>query len=306
LLVVIAIIGILIGLLLPAVQKVREAAARTKCTNNLKQIGLAVHNYHDVNSKFPYGQYGGFANNSSLPVPPAPSPHAAITWPIALLPFVEQGNAYTTIVAYFVANPGTASYSASTINQQPFAVYVCPSDPNAGIAHTGTNEGFQGSYVGCNGNTLYWNGSSLPQSGGLNDTGVILAGAQINISQIMDGTSNTLLASETMQWLQGDDRRGRLFNSYQGETFFSTLNTPNTSSQDFQYSCGSSLPTWMPCSPVSSSANSINSARSYHAGMGGVNAALCDGSVRFVTNSIDPIAWSAAGTRAMGETAQLP
>ena len=144
--------------------------------------------------------------------------------------FVEQTAAYSTIVNHFVANPGTASYSATTVNQGRFTVYMCPSDPNAGGTH-GTNEGFQGNYLGCNGNTLYWTGTApLVQAGGLNDNGVILAGAQIGLAQIADGTSNTLLASETIQWLQGDDRRGRLFNSYQGETFFSTLYTPNTSS----------------------------------------------------------------------------
>jgi prepilin-type processing-associated H-X9-DG protein len=228
-----------------------------------------------------------------------------------VLPFVEQQNAYTTIMNYFVANPTVFSFNATAVNQISFVVYECPSDPNAGVVHAttpfGTDEGFQGNYLGCNGNTVFWDGTAtLPQSGGLSDTGVILAGASIGITAITDGTSNTLLLSETMQWPPADDRRGRMFNVYQGETFFSTLYTPNTASPDAQYSCGANLPAYLPCTAVGQNPNSINSARSYHNGIGGVNVALCDGSVRFIANSVDPTAWSLAGARADGVASTLP
>jgi prepilin-type processing-associated H-X9-DG protein len=126
---------------------------------------------------------------------------------------------------------------------------------------------------------------------------------------ITDGTSNTLLLSETCTWNAGsanaptsDDRRGRMFNSYQGETFFSTLYAPNTATADSQYSCGASLPPYLPCAAVASGSGSVNSARSLHNGKAGVNAAFADGTVKFIPNSIGIQTWNALGTANGQET----
>lgn len=306
LLVVIAIIAILIALLVPAVQKVRDAAARTQCVNNLKQIALGMHGFHDANKKFPYGQFAGYANNGNEP-PPAPSTHACYAWPVSILPYVDQAPLYAAITSWCVANPGSPTYSApAAINGNILAVYVCPAD--ASTPQTGP-EGFQTNYLACNGASVFWDGTATyPQSGGGLNTGVILSGYQVNIQNITDGTSNTALISETMRFNQpagSDDRRGRMFNTYQGETFFSTLYAPNTLTADAQYSCGT-FPAWAPCTAVGGGANSINSVRSYHNGKAGVNVAMADGSVKWVGNNILILAWNAMGTRAGNESASDP
>ena len=285
-------------MLLPAVQKVREAAARMKCSNNLHQFGVACHAYHDTFNGLPYGQFGGYANNGSLPVPPAWTAKSCVTWQVLIMPQIEQGPAYDALYAYLKANNQYACLAPAANIQITIPAYTCPSDPN-GVKQTpdANGEGFHSNYAG---NNLFWDGGSLPQSGGRVNTGVILAGATLRLTDILDGTSNTLLASELRLWNPGDDRRGRIFNSYQGETFFSTLRLPNsTAAADAQYSCGSSLPAALPCTAVGGGANSINTARSAHTN--GVNALNSDGSARFVSNSIDPTVWSALGTRAGGE-----
>src|SRR5262249_11823468 len=119
-LVVIAIIAILIGLLVPAVQKVRSAAARAQCLNNLKQIGLAVHNYHDAYKKLPAG---------SMYRPDAQGKFNYYeTWAVSILPYIEQGNLYKLNDP----NQPTVSTLASmaTMRQTPVPVYPCPSDAN--------------------------------------------------------------------------------------------------------------------------------------------------------------------------------
>jgi prepilin-type N-terminal cleavage/methylation domain-containing protein len=111
LLVVIAIIAILVGLLLPAVQKVREAAARAQCQNNLKQLGLALHNYHDANGKFPIDCQIVNFNGQQVPA----------SFYTLLLPYVEQGNQYQAVLANPVALPGTLGAA------RPVKIFVCPS-----------------------------------------------------------------------------------------------------------------------------------------------------------------------------------
>jgi prepilin-type N-terminal cleavage/methylation domain-containing protein/prepilin-type processing-associated H-X9-DG protein len=194
LLVVIAIIAILIGLLLPAVQKIREAAARMKCTNNLKQIGLALHAYHDTNSMFPPGYIDGNTNPSSTPdndVGPGWG------WCAFILPFLEQNNVYNQINF----SQGVGVGANVQISQLALTIFQCPSDgyqqsvpiydsnftnPIATVAH--------GNYVGCNGG-----GECFGNAGGIAGTvgnGLFYRNSRNHIGDVTDGLSNTIIVGE--------------------------------------------------------------------------------------------------------------
>lgn len=181
LLVVIAIIGVLIGLLLPAVQKVRESAARTQCTNNLKQIGLALQNYHDANNGFPPGYIDANTNPNSLA---SNDVGPGWGWASLVLPFVEQQNVYNQID--FQQTVGT-----SLICRQPLSVFQCPSDPNQlpfTVANT-TAVVAHADYTGCIG-TLE---TSLYPG---NNTGLFLRNSRYRIANVSDGLSNTIVIGE--------------------------------------------------------------------------------------------------------------
>lgn len=186
LLVVIAIIAVLIGLLLPAVQQVREAARRTQCRNRLKQIGLALHSYHDVHGVFPPG-YIARDVSSSDPAPSDTGPGFA--WGTLLLPFLDQNPLYGHLDFTEDADDAhNLDHAVSVV----LSVFLCPSDPAPRtFSLPGGPELPSGNYVGVFG---YGNVSLTPGIG----TGVFTRNRSVRIRDITDGTSNTICVGERM------------------------------------------------------------------------------------------------------------
>jgi prepilin-type N-terminal cleavage/methylation domain-containing protein/prepilin-type processing-associated H-X9-DG protein len=174
LLVVIAIIAILIGLLLPAVQKVRAAAARMKCQNNLKQIGIACHMYNDSYNKLP----AGWVTNLGGTIAPNPG----WSWSLLILPFVEQQNLFTTINAD-VTTPGGAPATNATL-QTPLSIFKCPADPPQSLINTSLQSYGLSNYV-----------INREVVGPGRTDGSNLANG-LSVATIPDGTSNTILVGE--------------------------------------------------------------------------------------------------------------
>jgi prepilin-type N-terminal cleavage/methylation domain-containing protein/prepilin-type processing-associated H-X9-DG protein len=206
LLVVIAIIAILIGLLLPAVQKVREAAARAQCVNNLHQIGVALHDYHDSNNRLPPGYVDGNTDPNSTPdndVGPGWG------WAAYMLPYIEQDNVYRQI--NFSAPVG-AGVNAQ-ISVQPLKVFQCPSDPYqqdfpvydstftapiATVAHSNYvgNNGWVECFNGAGGNPGSAGNDGLAGGAGAAGVGVFWRNSRVRLTDITDGTSNTIMVGE--------------------------------------------------------------------------------------------------------------
>jgi prepilin-type N-terminal cleavage/methylation domain-containing protein len=205
LLVVIAIIAILIGLLLPAVQKVRAAAARMSCSNNLKQIGLGLHNYNDTNNRLPPG-----AANDVAPFGTATGPQWGSSWKVYLLPYIEQDNIHRLWQfnnnSAFVNNANITLIRGITIK-----TYRCPSSP---VPETGNRGGAAGpimndSYTGIAGSVI--SGTPGPSvavtccnsgSALATNNGVLFAGSKVNLVTISDGTSNTWIVAEQSDFLR--------------------------------------------------------------------------------------------------------
>ncbi len=265
LLVVIAIIAILIGLLLPAVQKVREAAARMTCSNNLKQIGIACHSYHDTVTKLPSGYLYDGTNG-----------RPAFGWAVLILPHLEQANLYTQLnpiaAPLYTQYVSGAPAATQTLLQTKIKGYRCPSDTGPDTATSvqfGSNNFFNvalSNYVGCAG----W---STPYPIKADDSGGVLYGnSQIRLTDITDGTTNTILASE------------RRFRNDHASTWVGVGANDNYGNQD-------TLRTLFRAG-FTMNFNYIAAGMPQNAGKGwssehtgGVNIVLADGSVRFIRDT---------------------
>jgi prepilin-type N-terminal cleavage/methylation domain-containing protein/prepilin-type processing-associated H-X9-DG protein len=283
LLVVIAIIAILISLLLPAVQKVRESAQRAQCQNNLKQIALASHGFHDTYKVLP-PQYGSIGANFG-------------TVFFFILPFIEQSNLYTSA--------GGSVYTGTTY-QTPIALYQCPSDPSNvyfGILNPSNPWGtssYGGNYQ------VFGNPAA-----GNTDNGNMQGGARIPAS-FSDGTSNTILFTEKYSqcgayaslWAHGNWE----FN-YMAMFAYGSQDGTSGYSADDAYSWGvqNGHPTGTvgPASVFQQTPNPFQAAcdptRAASPHTGGINAALGDGSVRTINNGISGTTWWAACTPSFGD-----
>jgi prepilin-type N-terminal cleavage/methylation domain-containing protein len=279
LLVVIAIIAVLIGLLVPAVQKVREAASLTSCRNNLKQIGLALHNYHDTRGSFPVGYYD-----------PTPWPQLdngpGWGWGAFLLPFLEQDNLHRRINFNLdVGDPANAAIRTTFLKS-----FFCPSD-NLFTTFTVTDGGSnswqlaQGSYVACNGND------------GVDDfttplhTGPFVRGVVgFRIAEITDGLSTTMFVG---------DRTSRL-------SYSTWVGGPTGALNPFLQAPGNfgAEVTLLMChaGPTGPNTPGVFDADSTSSPHGtGVPFVFGDGSVHYLTNGIDISVWMALATCAGGE-----
>jgi prepilin-type N-terminal cleavage/methylation domain-containing protein/prepilin-type processing-associated H-X9-DG protein len=315
LLVVIAIIAVLIGLLLPAVQKVREAAARMKCSNTLKQLGLAMHNYHDVNGKFPPGYAFNYFSKGEENF-----------WTMYVLPFIEQGNIKFDY-SWGIYGSGTSNDQGTqwgAINgvsvTQVVPLLLCPSDNN-GLSLSPPG------YFGTPGNLSMWRSNyacTFSADGLLYEPTAVIPWAtchrtsrnpslasglralfnwniQRGIKDVTDGTSNTAMLSEQLVGPSTTyDFRGWWSNDWGGA--YSHRLAPNSASGDkipnYKEYCVSGVN--MPCTYTGACWSDVTAAaRSNHTG--GVNSAFADGSVHFITNSIDQNTWIALGSINGGE-----
>jgi prepilin-type N-terminal cleavage/methylation domain-containing protein/prepilin-type processing-associated H-X9-DG protein len=301
LLVVIAIIGVLIGLLLPAVQKVREAANRMKCGNNLKQLGLALHNYHSTFDCFPMGnttttRFGDFfASSVGEPLGKKEFPYLLHF----LLPFLEQNSYFQALGppnfdSFYYDNSSNTLYPAQA-NNVGLSMFLCPSD--TGPVLTGVGGGYtKGNYLGLFSGLNDGDGFSVPDP---SKRAMFGYAKTTRIADITDGSSNTMALVEYLRGINDpNDARGNFYSNWAGRKSIYVTLTPNSSAPDvlFTQFCTATfdLPAQnLPCTPSGDPTATYAGARSQHTG--GVNVVFGDGHVTFITNSVPLAAWQALG-----------
>ena len=300
LLVVIAIIGVLVALLLPAVQTAREASRRTRCVNNLKQLVLGTHNHHDTKGHFPHGGYNLIGRWDVTP-PPYTGYNDRRCWAHDLWPFVEHDPLYSEFVEYM--KPTGRSALGFPLLQTVIPTYYCSSDPVSPKTITfwggiGTpHQGFSGNYVACAGSEWFY--ASAPEES-LELNGLYFSISKIRLSDITDGSSHTAALSELILSpdTTGHVIHGRYHNPSPGGVFFSTRQPPNAKVPDQLTWCHGKPVKKAPC--IWKDTEVFVLARSWHPN--GANVALADGSVRFIADNIDPAIFQATGSRNGAET----
>ena len=277
LLVVIAIIAILIGLLLPAVQKVREAAARMKCQNNLKQLGVALHAYHSAYEKFPMGQGPGVG---------------AAGWKVQLLPYIEQDSVYKQVNL-------SDTFNSAVFQNLVIQTFVCPSmtlsptpTPVASWYSAAVTQqvssyiGIMGAYpdpAGRTTGTIY----NSNYGGWWSNSGMLLANEQVNVLGATDGTSNTYIIGEQSAAVGTNDYRSRYYSPWGSFTQSKPIGSL-AAGQDC-WGMGLTCVAYAPNSPTAGAGANITYGgntllNSNHTS--GINMLRADGSVAFVSNSV--------------------
>jgi prepilin-type N-terminal cleavage/methylation domain-containing protein/prepilin-type processing-associated H-X9-DG protein len=338
LLVVIAIIAVLIALLLPAVQAAREAARRSQCVNSMKQIGLALHNYHDVNGSFPMGAGSGMWDTNVYQAKQGWSIHAAI------LPQLGETPLYNAI--NFNYGVGDATTLASNIRNRTVYViqvkgFLCPSDPNAGTTVNSSYGNADNNYFGCIGTTtdiLKGNSTSVASLSSVPTSGLFAFQQSKSLNAVVDGTSNTVAFAESTVSSTSTAAKQKLMgltnvslpaasvqlsasSSVTGiqagitacRAAWNAGSTKNDVQRGDNWVHGAMAMTlfntvvtpngesdeWAYCSATSGALANFSNADSYHPG--GINVLMGDGSVKFVKDSINQLTWWGLGTIAGSE-----
>jgi prepilin-type N-terminal cleavage/methylation domain-containing protein/prepilin-type processing-associated H-X9-DG protein len=335
LLVVIAIIAILIGLLVPAVQKVREAAARAQCQNNLKQIGLAIHNYENVNKRLP---------PASTRIPDPNYWMHGPTWWVYTLPYVEQGNVYnrTTFANVSGVNQSfwfadTGAVNKSVYEKVVFPIMRCPMStlPEWNKINEETTPGGASSYTAYEptytcilGSDLHPSTDTAASNGPVSDGGVLVIRTSpqlaIRLVDIKDGTSNTIMVGEQSDWsnpLQSDPLYSDMRSSDSRGAFMGTSYATQPKGPGSMAGCGGrGTNNCMRCYNTTTVVAALNSKKfvfaqsgdercgtpiqSVHTG--GANVLFADGSVQFLTENIDLLTFKHLVDRDDGNVIQLP